>query len=116
MCCEACGYRGPQFRKTGWPTGSDLLSLVLLPFLGVGFIIAIVLALRGFSIISCPTCETRDSLWPAPMEGALPDSYRAAQARERSQWLRLRAPGVAITLGILVAEALLFVLVMWSAA
>lgn len=115
MVCEGCGYRGPQFRKVGPPSGGDVILLALLPFLGIGVIIAIVLALRGFTSLSCPGCDSSAALWPAPMEGEVPDRYRTALAREQRHWFGARAKGLAITLAILAFDAMVFVLLIWSA-
>lgn len=99
MHCEACGYRGPRFEKVGSPEKGDLLPLFLAPlFLNVvGLIVAVVLAVRGFTTITCPRCETRDSLWPAQKTGdAPPEAWVQAERLQRSEWFARRRAGVVL--------------------
>lgn len=99
MRCEACGYLGPRFDKIGPPEAGDLLPLVVLPlmFCVVGLVVSVVSAVRGFSKITCPQCDTRQALWPAAKTtDALPDVWVQAEQAQRGQWLERRKTGLAL--------------------
>lgn len=100
MRCEACGYEGPRFDKVGPPEAGDLLPLVVLPlmFCVVGLVLSVVSAVRGFSKITCPQCDTRHALWPAPKTSdALPDVWVQAEQAQRGEWLHRRRTGLVLT-------------------
>lgn len=97
MHCEACGYLGPQFAKVGPPEPGDVLPLIVLPlmFCVLGLVLSIASAVRGFSKITCPQCDTRHALWPAPKTSdGLPEVWVQAEQRQRTEWFARRRTGL----------------------
>ncbi|MER2566954.1 MAG: hypothetical protein ABTQ32_39880 [Myxococcaceae bacterium] len=100
MHCEACGYVGPHFEKLGPPEAGDVLPLIVLPmmFCVLGLVLSITSAVRGFSKTTCPQCDMRDALWPAPKTSeSLPDVWVQAEQRQREDWLARRRTGLLLT-------------------